>query len=56
MHRELLLLRMFSLILSWFYIDMTEEITYYWLFKRVFQERAVLGTDSRALGMPQESD
>ena len=33
---ELLLLCMFSLILSWFYIDMTGEITYYCLFNGVF--------------------
>jgi len=56
MHRELLLLRMFSLILSWFYIDMRGEIPYYCLFKGIFQERAVLEINSRALGMPQESD
>jgi hypothetical protein len=35
LHRELALLPMFSLILSWFYIDMMGEIAYYEIFSEI---------------------
>lgn len=36
MNSRPILLPMFSLILSWFYIDMMGEIAYYFLFKEIY--------------------